>query len=156
MGYINIEFDNFLITTDKNKMDVLAIHEFLSIYSSWADNISLEKVIISVDNSLNFGLFHKGNQVGYARVVSDYATFAYLGDVYVVDEYRGNGLSKKLMDVVMNQSELQGLRRWVLLPYTANWLYEKYGFKKISKPDFYMEKYDSAIDNKKIIKKIPK
>ena len=98
-----------------------------------------EKIKTSIENSLNFGLFQQGKQIGFARVISDFSTIAYLGDIYVLDEYRGQGLSKKLMVTVMNHPNLQGLRRWILLTSTADWLYEKYGFTKLSKPENYME-----------------
>lgn len=87
---------DFLITTDKNEIDVVAVYDFLSKKSSWSKNIPLETVKTSIENSLNFGLFHNNKQIGYARVISDFATIAYLGDVYVLEEYRGKGLSKKL------------------------------------------------------------
>jgi len=143
----NIEqtFGEFLITTDKTKMDIVAIHDFLSKYSGWSDNIPFEKVKISIENSLNFGLFHKDKQIGFARVISDFATIAYLGDIYVLDIYRGQGLSKKLMESVMTHPKLQGLRRWILLTSTADWLYEKYGFNKVPKPEIYMERYNPNV-----------
>ena len=143
----NIEqtFGAFCITTDKTKMDVIAIHDFLSKYSGWSDNIPLEKVKISIDNPLNFGLFHDDKQIGFARVISDFSTIAYLGDIYVLDQYRGQGLSKKLMESVMTHPNLQGLRRWILLTSTADWLYEKYGFNKVPKPEIYMELYNPDV-----------
>ena len=143
----NIEqtFGAFCITTDKTKMDVIAIHDFLSKYSGWSDNIPLEKVKISIENSLNFGLFHDDKQIGFARVISDFSTIAYLGDIYVLDQYRGQGLSKKLMESVMTHPNLQGLRRWILLTSTADWLYEKYGFNKVPKPEIYMELYNPNV-----------
>lgn len=142
---IELSFGEFLISTDKTKMDIAAIHDFLSNYSGWSNNIPIERVKTSIDNSLNFGLFHSGRQIGFARIISDYATIAYLGDVYVLDEYRGQGLSKKLMDAVMAHPNLQGLRRWILLTSTANWLYEKYGFMKIPNPQIYMERYNAEV-----------
>ncbi len=145
MKSIEINFDDYTITTDKNKMDIIAIHDFLSNHSGWSNNIPIEKVQTSIDNSLNFGLFHQGNQIGFARVISDYATIAYLGDIYVLDNYRGQGLSKKLMDAVMSHSNLQGLRRWILLTSTADWLYEKYGFTKLPKPEIYMELFNPDV-----------
>ena len=145
MKAIEITFDDFSITTDKSKMNVVAIHDFLSKYSGWSDNIPFERVKTSIDNSLNFGLFHKGKQIGFARVISDFSTIAYLGDIYVLETYRGQGLSKKLMDAVMNHPNLQGLRRWILLTSTADWLYEKYGFNKIPKPEIYMELYNPNV-----------
>lgn len=142
MEIIESTFENFTITTDKSKMDINAIHDFLSKHSGWSNNISIEKVKISIEHSLNFGLFHGGKQIGFARVISDYATIAYLGDIYILNHFRGQGLSKKLMDSVMTHPNLQGLRRWILLTSTANWLYEKYGFIKIPKPEIYMELYN--------------
>lgn len=143
----NIEhtFGEFLITTDITKLDVVAIHDFLSKYSGWSDNIPFDKVKISIENSLNFGLFHSDKQIGFARVISDFSTIAYLGDIYVLDNYRGQGLSKKLMESVMTHPNLQGLRRWILLTSTAESLYEKYGFTKLPKPELYMELFDPNV-----------
>lgn len=145
MKAVENKFGDYTITTDKNKMDIVAIHDFLSNHSGWSNNIPIEKVQTSIDNSLNFGLFHQGNQIGFARVISDYATIAYLGDIYVLDNYRGQGLSKKLMDAVMSHPNLQGLRRWILLTSTADWLYEKYGFTKLPKPEIYMELFNPDV-----------
>lgn len=147
MENIEIIFDNFLITTDKSKMDIVAIHDFLSKHSGWSDNIPFDKVKTSIDNSLNFGLFHNHKQIGFARIISDFSTIAYLGDIYILDNYRGQGLSKKLMDVIMEHPNLQGLRRWILLTSTADWLYEKYGFTKLPKPELYMELFNSNVYN---------
>ena len=145
MKIIEIIFDDFTITTDKSKMDIVAIHDFLSKYSGWSDNIPFDRVKISIDNSLNFGLFHNDKQIGFARIISDFSTIAYLGDIYVLDNYRGQGLSKKLMDAVIKHPNLQGLRRWILLTSTADWLYEKYGFTKLPKPELYMELFDPNV-----------
>lgn len=151
MKILEITFDTFLITTDKSKMDIVAIHDFLSKYSGWSDHITFDKVQTSIENSLNFGLFHKDKQIGFARVISDFSTIAYLGDIYVLEDYRGQGLSKKLMDFVMAHPNLQGLRRWILLTSTADWLYEKYGFKKLPKPELYMELFDPYVYKSKKI-----
>lgn len=145
MNNIEINFGEYQITTDKSKMDLVAIHDFLSKHSGWSDNIPFEKVKTSIDNSLNIGLFHFDKQIGFARVISDFSTIAYLGDIYILDSYRGQGLSKKLMDFVMNHPKLQGLRRWILLTSTADWLYEKYGFVKVPKPEIYMELFDPDV-----------
>lgn len=145
MEIIEITFDNFIITTDTSKMDIIAIHDFLSKHSGWSDNIPFEKVETSIYNSLNFGLFYNNKQIGFARIISDFSTIAYLGDIYVLDDFRGQGLSKKLMDVVMRHPKLQGLRRWILLTSTADWLYEKYGFTKLPKPELYMELFDANV-----------
>ncbi len=145
MKPIEQSFGAYQITTDKTKMDIVAIHEFLSRHSGWSNNIPLERVQTSVENSLNFGVFHEGRQVGFARIISDYSTIAYLGDVYILDSYRGQGLSKRLMECIMAHPHLQGLRRWILLTSTAAWLYEKYGFTKLPQPEIYMERYQPDI-----------
>ncbi len=145
MQIIEHTFEDFLITTDKSKLDILAIHDFLSKDSGWSDNIPLEKVKISIDNSLNFGLFHGEKQIGFARIISDFSTIAYLGDVYILDDYRGKGLSKEMMDCIMSHPNLQGLRRWILLTSTAEWLYKKYGFKHVPNPEVYMELYNPNV-----------
>ncbi|MBS1755079.1 MAG: GNAT family N-acetyltransferase [Bacteroidetes bacterium] len=145
MKIIEITFNDFTITTDKSKMDIVAIHDFLSKYSGWSDNIPFDRVKASIENSLNFGVFHNDKQIGFARIISDFSTIAYLGDVYVLDNYRGQGLSKKLMDTVIEHPNLQGLRRWILLTSTADWLYEKYGFTKLPKPELYMELFDPNV-----------
>lgn len=88
MEIIEITFDNFTITTDKSKMDIAAIHDFLSKYSGWSNGIPFDRVKTSIDNSLNFGLFHNDSQIGFARVISDFSIIAYLGDIYVLDNYR--------------------------------------------------------------------
>jgi N-acetylglutamate synthase-like GNAT family acetyltransferase len=145
MKIIEHTFGDYRITTDKRKMDIVAIHDFLSKYSGWSDNIPFDRVKTSIENSLNFGLFYKQEQIGFARIISDFSTIAYLGDLYVLDKYRGQGLSKELMDVVMTHPNLQGLRRWILLTSTADWLYEKYGFTKLPKPELYMERFDPNV-----------
>ncbi|MDD5151178.1 MAG: GNAT family N-acetyltransferase [Flavobacterium sp.] len=145
MELVEINFGEYFITTDKSKMDIIAIHDFLSKYSGWSNHIPIEKVKKSVENSLNFGLFFEDKQIGFARVISDFSTIAYLGDIYILENYRGRGLSKKLMDEVMKHPDLQGLRRWVLLTSTARWLYEKYNFRSLPKPEIYMEIFNPDI-----------
>lgn len=145
MEIVEYAFGEFSITTDKSKLNIVAIHDFLSKHSGWSDHIPFDRVKTSIENSLNFGLFHHGEQIGFARVISDFSTIAYLGDIYVLDKYRGQGLSKKLMDAVMGHPNLQCLRRWILLTSTADWLYEKYGFTKLPKPEVYMELYNPNV-----------
>ncbi len=148
MEIVEVSFGEFSISTDKQKMDVVAIHEFLSNYSGWSDNIPFDRVRISIENSLNFGLFHSSNQIGFARVITDYSTIAYLGDVYILEDYRGLGLSKRLMECIMGHPNLQGLRRWILLTSTADWLYKKYGFARLAKPEMYMEIFNLGVYGK--------
>ena len=117
----------YLVTTDKGRLDLALVHGFLKT-SYWAAGMPAEVVRRSVDNSLTFGLFRDDEQVGFARVVTDYATFAYLADVFVLEPYRGQGLGKWMMEAVFSHPELQGLRRWMLATRDAHELYRKYGF----------------------------
>jgi Acetyltransferases len=139
--------NDFLISTDKNKLNIDLIHNFLSKESHWAIEIPLEVVKRSNEGSLCFGLYYKENQAGFARVISDLATIAYLGDVFILKQYRGLGLSKWLMDSILKHPELQGLRRWILLTKDAHGLYEKSGFKTVLNPDRYMELYNPNVYN---------
>jgi GNAT superfamily N-acetyltransferase len=145
MEILNLKKGVFQLTTDSNQMDLAVIHDFLANQSYWAKNIPFEIVKKSVENSLNFGLFQGEKQIGYARVITDYATMAYLGDVFVLPEYRGQGLSKWLMETITNHPNLQGLRRWILLTADAHELYKQFGWKDIDKPERYMEKWQPYI-----------
>jgi len=128
----------YLITTDPARVDLAVVHGFLS-ESYWAKGIPLETVRRAVEHSLNFSVYDGARQVGFARVITDYATFAYLGDVFVLETHRGRGLSRWLMEVIVAHPELQGFRRWVLLTRDAHGLYRKVGFKPIAAPERYME-----------------
>jgi len=128
----------YLITTDPARVDLAVVHGFLS-ESYWAKGIPLETVRRAIEHSLNFSVYDGAQQVGFARVITDYATFAYLGDVFVLESHRGRGLSRWLMEVIVAHPELQGFRRWVLLTRDAHGLYEKVGFKKVAAPERYME-----------------
>ena len=132
----------YLMTTDKGKLDLEMVHSFLKT-SYWAAGIPAEVVRRSVENSLAFGLFDGDEQVGFARVVTDYATFAYLADVFVLEPHRGQGLGKWMMEVVFSHPELQGLRRWMLATRDAHGLYRKYGFAELEDPRIFMEKYSA-------------
>ncbi|MCK9206560.1 MAG: GNAT family N-acetyltransferase [Salinivirgaceae bacterium] len=145
MEIITEKRNNFTLTTDRTKMDVSAIHHFLAKESYWSKNIPLERVKIAVENSLNFGIFLNEQQVGYARVISDFSTIAYLGDVFILDGFRGQGLSKWLMDKIMAHPNLQGLRRWILLTGDAHELYKRYGWTNIASPDKWMEKHNPEV-----------
>lgn len=119
-------------------MDVDAIHSYLT-RSYWAEGIPYNIVRKSIENSLCFGIFYKNSQIGFARLITDSATFAYLGDVYILEEHRGIGLSKKLMETIIKYPQLQGLRRMVLATFDAHTLYEKFGFKELKNPQMFME-----------------
>ncbi|SNR13989.1 GNAT family N-acetyltransferase [Tenacibaculum jejuense] len=140
--------DDYTISTDKSKLNILSIHQFLANETDWANGIPFDTLKISIENSLNFGLYHKDKQIGYARIISDFSTIAYLGDVYILDEYRGKGLSKWLINEIMEHPNLQGLRRWILLTNTAEWLYKKFGFTEVPHPEFYMEKHNPNVYKK--------
>jgi len=130
----------YLISTDKSRLDLTLIHNFLKT-SYWAAGIPLEVVRRSIEHSLSFGLYKEDQQIGYARVITDYATFAYLGDVFILEPFRGQGLSKWLMEVVVTHPELQGFRRWILLTKDAHGLYKKVGFTEVKTPERYMERF---------------
>lgn len=131
---------DYLISTDKSRFDLTLIHNFLTT-SYWAAGIPLEIVRRSIENSLSFGLYREDQQIGYARVITDYATFAYLGDVFILEPFRGQGLSKWLMEVIVTHPDLQGFRRWILLTKDAHGLYKKVGFTGVATPERYMERF---------------
>jgi len=141
----------YTISTDKHKLDIASIHQFLANETDWAQGIPIQTLQTSIENSLNFGVYHNDKQIGFARVISDFSTIAYLGDVYVLDTYRGKGLSKWLLSEIMQHPNLQGLRRWILLTNTAEWLYKKFGFTAVPNPEFYMEKHDPNVYRKEIL-----
>ena len=131
---------NFYISTDKSQLDKNLITDFLSNHSYWAQGRSRQTIEKSIENSLCFGVFTSENkQVGFARVVTDYAVFAWLLDVFIVEDFRGRGLGKMLMNAIMTREDLQGLKRWGLGTRDAHGLYEKYGFTALSKPEIIME-----------------
>ena len=128
------------ITTDKERLDVEMIHRFLAEESYWAKTRTIEQTRTAIEHSLCFGVYQDGRQIGFARVVSDQATFAYVGDVFVLDEFRGQGIGKKLMDVIVADPRLQNLRRWILATRDAHGLYEQFEFSSLRHPERWMEK----------------
>ena len=121
-------------------LDVDVIHKFLSEESYWANRRTREQTRRAIENSICFGLYDGDAQIGFARVVSDFSTFAYLGDVFVLKEYRGRGLSKMLMEAVVSHPDLQGLRRWLLATKDAHGLYEQFDFAPLRFPERWMER----------------
>jgi len=145
MNNEEIRFGRYLITTDQASLDIDAIHDFLTNHAYWSRGISRGVLERSLRNSLCFSLLEDGRQIGLARVISDRATVAYLGDVYVLTSHRGLGLSKRLMDAVFSHPDLQNLRRWILLTSSADWLYQKYGFTRLAQPEIYLERFDPDV-----------
>lgn len=135
---------NFTISTDGERLDRAAIRDFLG-GSYWAKAIPQQIVDRSIDGSLNFGLYEGAAQVGFARIITDRATFAYVCDVYVLESHRGRGLARWLMDVVRGHPDLQGLRRWVLLTRDAHPLYRQVGFQDVEDASRYMEIVDRDV-----------
>lgn len=138
--FMQLKRDEFTISTDKAWLEVPMIHEFLSKESYWAQDRTLEQTKRAIENSLCFGLYNGEKQIGFARVVSDLATFAYIGDVFVLEEYRGQGLSKWLMEAIVSHPDLQGLRRWVLATRDAHGLYAQFEFTALKFPERWMER----------------
>jgi GNAT superfamily N-acetyltransferase len=131
--------DDYLVTDDRERLDVAAVHGFLTGTSYWAAGISRDLVERALAHSLCFGLFQGARQVGFARVVTDRATYGYLCDVYVEDGHRGAGLGKWLVECVLAHPDLQGLRRLALMTRDAHGLYEGFGFKPLADATRYLE-----------------
>src|SRR5262252_8720768 len=121
----------YVISTDRSRIDVAAVHAFLS-RSYWAPGIPEDTVRRGIAGAICFGIYHGGAQVGFARVITDQATYAYLADVYVLEEHRGRGLAKWLMEVIMAHPDLQGLRRFALSTRDAHALYRQFGFELVA------------------------
>ncbi len=132
--------DNFLISTDKRKLQIPVIHQYLSKDSYWAGGIPLEKVRLSIKNSRCFGVYFEKKQIGFCRVVSDEVRFAWLADVFILPEFRGRGLSKWMMHCVFEFYEPLKIRRWLLGTKDAHELYRQFGFLELEKPERWMEK----------------
>ena len=138
---MTIEKDEFTISTDREKLDLHFIHDFLSGQSYWLPGVPFERVQKAADHSLNFGLYYQDKQIGYARIVTDFTRIAYLADVFITDAYRGRGLSKWLIQVIMDHPDLQHLSRWMLNTRDAHGLYEQFGWTRPIKPETYLEIY---------------
>jgi N-acetylglutamate synthase-like GNAT family acetyltransferase len=141
------EKDGFILSTDKQYLDTDVIHHFLSVDSYWAKGITMEKVKKSVEkSSICFGMYEgdpakgKAKQIGFVRAVTDFVRFAWIMDVFVLHEYRGRGLSKWMMETMVEQSELKDVRKMMLCTYDAHGLYEQYGFETLDDPEIFMQR----------------
>ena len=130
---------DYVISTDRDLIDVEEVHRYLSVESYWATGIPLDVFIRSIEHALCFGLYKGDRQAGFARVITDYATFGYLADVFVLQPHRGQGLSKWMMSVIRDHPDLQGFRRWMLATRDAHGLYAQFGFTPLSASDRLME-----------------
>jgi GNAT superfamily N-acetyltransferase len=135
--------DGYLISTDASMLDLEVVHAYLS-RSYWAAGVPEDVVRRSIENSLCFGVYRGEEQAGFARVVTDRATFAYLADVFVLEEHRRQGIGKWLVEVILSHPELQGLRRWMLATRDAHDLYRRYAFTELARPGIFMERKDAS------------
>jgi len=140
----SIRRGTYVVSPDRSLLDIPRIHAFLT-RSYWAEGVSPETVRRSIENSISFGLYCGKEQIGFARAITDKATFAYLADVYIEEPYRGRGLSKMLLEAVLSHPELRGVRRWILGTRDAHALYRKFGFGEPRRPERWMEKWDAAL-----------
>lgn len=134
-----ITINSIVYSSNKELLQLDVIHQYLSKESYWAQNIPIETVKNAIKGSLCFAAYKDGKQIAFARVITDEATFGYLADVFVLESHRGKGISKELMKFIMSYPTLKKLRRFMLATKDAHSLYEKYGFKKLSTPDRFME-----------------
>lgn len=134
----------FEVSTDPARIDLAVVHNFLT-NSYWAKGIPVETIQQSIQNSLCFGVYQGKQQVGFTRIISDYATFAYVADVFILEQHRGRGLSKWLLECIMAHPHLQGLRRWMLATRDAHGLYTQFGFGVLKNPERWMEKHDPEV-----------
>ena len=141
---IQWERGDFLISTDPTLLQIDVVHSYLK-NAYWCQGIPRKIVVKSIEHSLPFGLYKANKQIGFARVITDYSTIAYLGDLFILEEHQGLGLGKWLTDVIVSHPDLEGLRRWILLTLDAHGLYEQYGFTNIESPERWMERWDSEV-----------
>lgn len=141
MNYDNLIAQGYSISTDKNLLDIDMLFNYLSKESYWSKGIKQETIQKAIDNAVCFGVYHDKKQIGFAKVVTDKATFAYLADVFILKRYRGLGLSKWLIQTIKQYPDLQGLRRWMLATADAHGLYEQFGFEPVSNPERWMQIY---------------
>lgn len=138
MAHIELP-EGYAISSDPSRLDLEVIHGFIAQESYWAKAIPKPLVERMIQNSLCWGVYHEVGQIGFARVITDKATFAYLADVFILPKHRGKGLSKALVATILAHPDLQGLRRWMLVTADAQSLYERFGFKPVPNPERHME-----------------
>lgn len=127
------------IDTDKNRLDIAVVHRFIS-NTYWAEGRTVEDVQVTIDNSYCFGVYLNGSQIGFARVVTDYTVFAYLMDVFILEEHQGKGYSSILMRAILDDPKLKVIKTWRLATSDAHYLYAKFGFTPLAHPENLMEK----------------
>jgi GNAT superfamily N-acetyltransferase len=132
--------NGYLFSNDKSRLQPEVIHHFLATESYWSQNIPMEVVKRAIGNSECFGIYHHNKQVGFARMITDYASLAYLADVFVLKEHRGKGLGKQLIEFILRYGPLQNLRRIMLATLDAHGLYRKFGFTLLGQTEQYLEK----------------
>lgn len=137
-GVFSCNKNNLSVSTDKKKINIEMVHNYLT-HSSWAEGINKDTVENSIKNSLCFSLYNNNDQIGFARIITDYATFGYLCDVFILDNFQGQGISRWFMECCLEHSDIKKLRRLMLVTLTAPWLYEKIGFKAITNNSFAWE-----------------
>jgi GNAT superfamily N-acetyltransferase len=138
MEYIR-QIGEYNLSTDKSRLDITILHRFLAEESYWAKDIPLQTVERIVEHSLCFGLFHGDTFIGFARMITDITSYAYLADVFILQEHRGKGLSKWMMQCILEHPDLQGLRRIMLATRDAHGLYAQFGFKPLETPESFMQ-----------------
>jgi len=141
------ERGEYAISTDKSRLDIEVIHGYLD-RSYWAAGRSPDTIRRSIENSVAFGVYKGERQVGFARVITDYATFGWIADVFILEEFQGQGLGKWLSETIVAHPELQGFRRWVLATKDAHDLYRKVGFAELNRPERWMERHDQSCEER--------
>lgn len=131
------------ISTDTERLDINFIHQFLT-HSYWAKGRTKEEVIKSLQNCINFGVYYETTQIGFARVLTDHTVFAYIMDVFIIEDYRGNGFSKQLIKTVTEHPDLRLVKKWMLLTKDAHGLYKKFGFESYPDPSMVMAKLNKS------------
>jgi GNAT superfamily N-acetyltransferase len=136
--------EEYRITTNQSEMDIEAIHQYLT-NAYWSTGLPIETLKLSMKYSLCFAVLQGDKQIGFARLITDYATFGYLADVYILESFQGKGLSKKMLNKIFKHPKLEGLRRIMLATRDAHGLYEKFGFSKLSNPEIFMENWNPDV-----------